>query len=123
MGEIRVGSTAAAKTVDELTGTPYEWMLDLQASRWPSGIPRPIPLLLGNEQLTSNAVDAVRRKPKPPTRSQDEELTKRQSGTDLSTEATQVRQRKRLSASYQSDRCVTGNRFSASMENAEFVTG
>ena len=41
----RVGPTAAASLAEQLTGTPYEWMLDLSASSWPSNVPRPIPIL------------------------------------------------------------------------------
>jgi len=34
---LRVGASAADAVVEELTGTVYEWMLDLNATRWPHG--------------------------------------------------------------------------------------
>ena len=43
--EGRVGKAAADHLVQELTGTAYEWMLDLEASEWPLGVPRPVPLI------------------------------------------------------------------------------
>jgi hypothetical protein len=39
----RVGNATAALIVKQLTGTPYEWMLDLDAITWPSNVARPIP--------------------------------------------------------------------------------
>mmetsp|Transcript_11949 Transcript_11949/g.23713 ORF Transcript_11949/g.23713 Transcript_11949/m.23713 type:complete len:348 (+) Transcript_11949:99-1142(+) len=44
----RVGAQAAQGIVRQLTGTPYEWMLDLNASSWPSGTPRPVSPLGGS---------------------------------------------------------------------------
>lgn len=41
----RVGPSAAASIITQLTGTSYEWMLDLSASSWPSDVPRHIPIL------------------------------------------------------------------------------
>jgi hypothetical protein len=34
--ELRVGAVAAARINKALTGTPYEWMLDLSAKEWPA---------------------------------------------------------------------------------------
>jgi hypothetical protein len=43
----RIGAEAAASVLKQLTNTPYEWMLDLEASEWPKSIPRPVQLLNG----------------------------------------------------------------------------
>jgi len=43
--EERIGRRGAAHAVQQLTNTPYEWMLNLRAMKWPSNVARPIELL------------------------------------------------------------------------------
>lgn len=42
----RIGDEAAASVVKQLKGTPYEWMLDLHAMKWPEKVPRPVPVAM-----------------------------------------------------------------------------
>jgi len=44
--ENRIGRAAWASVKAQLSGTPYEWMLDLKASWWPKGVRRPIELAI-----------------------------------------------------------------------------
>lgn len=43
--ERRVGRWAARRIVDDLVNSPYEWMLELNATAWPATLPRPDPVL------------------------------------------------------------------------------
>lgn len=43
----RIGEEAAASVVKQLKGSAYEWMLDLEASKWPDEVERPVNLLNG----------------------------------------------------------------------------
>lgn len=43
--EKRVGSWAARRIFDDLVTSPYEWMLELNATVWPATLPRPDPVL------------------------------------------------------------------------------
>eukprot|EP00614_Pseudopedinella_elastica_P009628 CAMPEP_0172606686 /NCGR_PEP_ID=MMETSP1068-20121228/26893_1 /TAXON_ID=35684 /ORGANISM="Pseudopedinella elastica, Strain CCMP716" /LENGTH=206 /DNA_ID=CAMNT_0013409483 /DNA_START=600 /DNA_END=1220 /DNA_ORIENTATION=+ len=64
----RIGPEAAGAVRIQLTGTPYEWMLDLGATSWPKGTARPVPLLtdqlgnstLGGPSLNSPALDTAK---------------------------------------------------------------
>lgn len=38
----RIGEANAEKVTNQLKGTPYEWMLQLDATKWPSDIPRKV---------------------------------------------------------------------------------
>ena len=42
----RIGPEAAPAVERQLNGTAYAWMLDMHASQWPAGTPRPVELIL-----------------------------------------------------------------------------
>lgn len=42
----RIGKRAAYMVKDVLKGTPFEWMLNLNETRWPPGVTNPVPIVI-----------------------------------------------------------------------------